>query len=163
MYKINYQTWIIALLVILNISTLAFMWINKPPRPEMPQETNYREKANHYMQNKLRFSPAQTDEFRRYQEEHFEQMRTYRTQTMALKKELYRLDYNETNEPKINALVMELSKIYAEQEKSHFLHIQQLRSICTPEQLPAMEKMLARIIFHNEHNPHQGKRQEMMN
>lgn len=156
--KIGLQNWIIILLVVLNAATLSFMWINRPPKPMEPKEVNYQERANHYFMHKLQFSEQQMEQFRSYQEAHFEEMKLYREEIMALKKQLYQLENNEASQEKINELIKNMSTIYAGQEKAHFAHIQQLRSICTPEQLPQMEKMLKRIIYQGNHDPHRGRR-----
>ncbi len=150
--NIQGQTWIIVILVLLNLGTLGFIYMHRPGFALSSPNFNPKERMHRFMDKRLGFDSKQSDEFREIQDKHFKEMKGIRKDIMDRKHELYdRILNNELNDEDLQKLSNELAKLYVQQEMINYRHIKQVRAICTPEQAEKMKTIYGHILYHQRY------------
>lgn len=118
--------WVVAALVLLNISTLAFFFTHKrPPHPAGPRNI---------IIDRLHFDAAQVGEYEKLIKKHQSGIREIEQNISVAKSELYGLlqgaDYS-----KKDSLMARIGALQMDIEAVHFAHFQEIKSLCKPAQL----------------------------
>jgi len=161
----NNQIWIILILVLINVATLAFIWFNKPPVKAIAQGTEMqREKMHQFMGQRLGMNETQMNGLKKIQDEHFQEMLEIRGNIRNKKRLLYDEMFEaNVDEKEVQELISELGKLYEEQEEINYEHIKKIKAICTPQQAVEMKKMLQNILFYHNHHRNRNKSYNMRN
>jgi hypothetical protein len=145
-------SWVIIILIILNISTLAFLWYSYNRRPVNhlpPQRENEKELRINFMKNELGFDDAQGKKLEEILDKHFTDRRIIEDSIKFFKDEITKeilkpaSDNNRIKElaEKIGSLQVRIEILLSE-------HFQSIKNLCKPEQLNKFEHFLNNIFEH---------------
>lgn len=160
-------SWVIIILVILNIILLATIWyprLKSPEKKKQPQEIKqtdvdktYRpedenketraKRLTGFLQKELNFTQDQVDTFMRLREEHFQKADRNRRQSDDLRRELMELLLDDQlDSSRVEELAEKIGKRVAEHEKTVFYHFVELMKVCDLEQRPKYKTLLREIL-----------------
>ena len=123
----NRSSWIIAILVLLNIATLASMWLF-PPRPP-------HHRIERFLQKELNLTNEQKEQFKSLKDQHLAVTKTYHEELQKNKKQLFEtLSKTPTDSVLIDNILEKDGKIHALLEKALVEHFTDLKGICSEEQ-----------------------------
>ncbi len=146
----NFVKWVIVILFVVNIATVAIMWIyitgeKKPPRidnggrPPGPIGL---------MQKELGLSGDQTKQIEQMRIKNFEKSEVIIDKITVLKKKLSELLFDEkTDTASINSITKEIGILQSEMEKFRFNDFRSLISICTKEQREKLKPILKEVMI----------------
>jgi periplasmic protein CpxP/Spy len=150
------SSWLIVLLILLNVSTLYLLWskeIKKPDRPA-PQTRERSEKFNSFLREKLQFSANQIQEYEQYRDKHAEQTRKLMNQTHDLKQKLLNEIFNEEPDTtRSDKLAEEIGIRQTQIERITFSHFLDLKKLCGKEQQNKLRALIDD--FHRKNRPPQ--------
>lgn len=143
----KFMTWAIAILVLLNVFTLAGIWFlgfsNKPTFADFPR----REKSEFFLKQKLNLTDEQLQKFRELREIHFEETREIIDSIQFLKSELSEEIFKEThNQAEIKKRIEQIGQLEMQIEKEKFKHFLELKSVCNLEQQKEFQKIFKEIM-----------------
>ena len=130
---------VIIILLFINMSTLAFMWMNKPPHGMPPP----RQEVGDFLMRELNFTDAQRNQFEKLRDEHRNSVRDLRDHSRDLHDSFF--DLLSTGMSDSTKVVQYADSITSRQkqiELSTFYHFQKVRKICTPEQQKKFDKII---------------------
>jgi periplasmic protein CpxP/Spy len=139
MNKVKILTIVSAILIVLNIALLAFVFSHKRPRKD--------EGPRHLIVEKLQFDASQTQQFDGLVKAHRETICQADKDIVALKNQLYNCLIEE-NEVKKDSLMLEIGKIQVKIEQTHYQHFEDIRRICgekNKQQFIALSKEIATL------------------
>ena len=86
-------------------------------------------------------------------------IRTNDQKIIQLKKELYRLLNKRYSNQETDSLTKEIGHTQQEIERIHFNHFKDIKSICTPEQMPNFDLLIGEldILFNKNIHPRKPK------
>lgn len=123
---------VIFILLIINIGTLSFLWINHPPKDKGPHRGG---EIGEYLMHELKFNPEQRGVYEQMREDHRNAVKALRDSVEQLRNTLFdQMGKTPTDTIHIHELADSLSHLQEKIEISTFYHFQKVRSICTPEQ-----------------------------
>ncbi len=135
--------WLIVILILLNVSTLVVLILNRqnqgPPMPhgKMPGDRNFFEKLN--------LNPEQEKAFTSYKDEYFDMIKTFNSKINKKKYELLeKLFVTEPDDKKLDNIADELGVLNAEYEKARFRHILKFKAILSEEQFQLFKNIVDR-------------------
>lgn len=144
MNKQRILTIAVVILVIMNIATLSFIWISENPEHQHRKKKK-RPDVERYLTRKLNLSAEQAEAFKIARGKHFEHtddlMRSLRDDRQMLSQMLSNSDTTEQNE-----LMLAIAEKNAKLEKLNFIHLQNLRGICTAEQKQKFDSVIFKVI-----------------
>jgi len=129
---------VIIVLLLLNISTVAFMWMHKPPGPPFPPPPNGQlardgQAPYRFLVNALKMDDRQQQRYAELRDEHHEAVQAIQQQNKDLHKRLY--DLLQTND---TVQAQQLANSIADNQKQieliTFHHFAKVREICNPQQ-----------------------------
>lgn len=129
------------LLVMLNITTLFFLWRTAEPLKSVEGEED-RPRPEEYMRKRLGLTGEQLEKLEESRERHFGQVAPLERELRKVRNELF---MTRTLEPDSARVQLDLERIGTLQKSIDSLtyaHFVEIRSICTPEQV----KHLARVM-----------------
>lgn len=131
---------VIIILLLINISTLAFMWMQKPGHgmpPPPPQE------VGNFLMHELHFTEAQVKQYEEMREEHRGYVENLRKESRELHDAYFdMLGITPTDTNKVNQMADSLSQFQKQIELSTFYHFQKVRMICTAEQQKKFDEVI---------------------
>lgn len=143
---------LIGLLIISNLATLFFMMQNRKHKP-----FGYGPKK--VIIEKLAFDEEQIVAYEKLIDQHRMDIRTNDQKIIQLKKELYRLLLKRYSNQETDSLTKEIGHTQQEIERIHFNHFKDIKSICTPEQMPNFDLLIGEldILFNKNIHPRKPK------
>jgi len=118
----------IALLLLLNIGTLAFMWAHRPPPPGSRGPYMFIVKATG-------MDDAQQAAYRQLRDAHRAEMDEYRTQNSQIRRQLFDLlAQNDEKASQVQQLTDSIATVKRQEELLTFEHFRRVREICRPDQ-----------------------------
>jgi periplasmic protein CpxP/Spy len=147
---------IITALLLINILVVGyFLWFKKPHRPVESRQKGHKGIAT-ALQNEVGFNEQQVAQYRELKEKQWTAIKPMFSDLCRVKDSLFRLLSNEnTNDSVIN----KAADVIARQQKAVdiqvFNHFKQIRTLCTPEQLPKYDSLVQHLI--KKMGPCQGK------
>ena len=138
--------WCVIILVLINIVTLTFFWVTKPPFGVLPGPER-RPDGGKIMEEQLQLSAEQAQQFEQIRNKHF-------IRTMPLQDDIHkiRLDLldeifsSEPNQTKIQSLYTDLENKQRQFNELLFEHFQELKNTCNKEQVEELKIMLRDLI-----------------
>ena len=133
-------SWLIALLVVANITTLAFFWIGhfKNQKENSPKE---------FLSKNLNFSKSQKNAYFILAKEHNESAKIIRDQIKNDKESLFQLLKSDTiNDSVRNDKALKVSMSIQALDILTFEHFRKVRAICTEEQKPQFDELIKKMV-----------------
>ena len=134
------STWLISILIIANIATLAFFWIGhfKNQKENSPKE---------FLSKNLNFSKSQKNAYFKLAKEHNESAKTIRDQIKNDKESLFQLLKSDTiNDSVRNDKALKVSMSIQSLDILTFEHFKKVRAICTEEQKPKFDELIQKMV-----------------
>jgi len=152
MNKTSTLKWAIALLAILNIALMVFLWSSKShhkgPHRDSPRG------GEAFIQQRFGWDDAQLSLFVKSKKEHGELMKPAQKQLF----EVSRMYYLETDTAKQSILNDRVLSITEEIYQINQKHLNDIRSICTPAQLPEVENFIDHLVHGPKGKGHRGRK-----
>lgn len=149
--KTKYWIIIVLVLILMNISSLVLHWKGRLDSARFPQ----RPSPEKYMRERVGFSPQQHEQLKAIRNDHFMKMRPLEARQKDLR---YRLFVDGTDIEKkvdIDSILNEIGNTQEEMDSLTYMHFQNVRSICTPEQAAEFNQIvdeMARRRFGQRHD-----------
>ena len=134
MSKIRFLTLAVALLILLNLGTLAFFLMGRKP----PHQSH--EGPKKIIIERLRFQPDQVAAYEKLIGQHRSAIQEKEQEMAAAKKQLYAL-LKQDSFPQKEAFVAQINQAQQAIEQIHFNHFFELKALCTPEQQPLFDAL----------------------
>lgn len=125
---------VIVLLLLINISTIVFMWLNRPPK---------KDPVGDYFTQELQFTANQKQQFEALKQEHRSQVEALRAEN----KEAHDAYFGLLKNPSVDSATVkkaasQILKIKEREELALFYHFQKVRSICTASQQVKFDEII---------------------
>ncbi len=131
---------VIIILLFINISTLAFIWMHKPPHAMPPPPS---QEIGDFLMHELNFTEAQRTQFVYMRDEHRSSVRDLRDESQYLRDKFFDLlDAIPPDTIKIYQLADSLTSVQKQIELSTFYHFQKVRTICSPRQQKKFDEVI---------------------
>lgn len=154
--------WIIVLLVILNLFTMATLWVQRGKDQPLPLPPGDERRQGHgvleFLEMELDLSEDQTQRLEALRSRHHEER--FQTEKLMLDKrrEYMRLvTENNPDTAKVNRLARQLGEIQAKMEGLTFQHFTEIKALCTPEQKDQFNRLMREVL---DRQPPPGHRPE---
>jgi Spy/CpxP family protein refolding chaperone len=134
----------LVVLVLLNITTLSFLWMTKYDKHPHRSKKN-KPHVEQYLTRKLDLSTEQAKSFKLAREQHFEQTHELQRSLHDNRKKLTEL-LSDADTSKQNELFQKIANQNIQIEKLNFQHLQNLRSVCTDEQKLKFDSVIFKVI-----------------
>jgi protein CpxP len=137
---------LIGILLLSNLALVAFLVLNEPPKKEIRKDRpgSYMKEA---LKNEVGFNDQQMTQFEEMADQHRQQMRPM-FEDIAKTKESF---YNLLTQPNaadtiLNKSAREIGEKQRLIDLKIFLHFQNIRTLCTPEQRPMFDTLIQRVV-----------------
>src|SRR6185436_4047323 len=137
---------LIGLLLLSNLALVAFFVLNKPEKREVRREHpgSYMKDA---LKNDVGFTDQQMAEFDKMADQHRQQMRPLFEDIGKTKESFYKmLSQPQTADTVLNQAVSQIGDKQKAIDIKIFTHFQNIRQLCTPEQQPAFDSLIQRVV-----------------
>ncbi len=140
---------LVVVLVLLNAATLGFLLLGRPHGPHPPHmKSEHGPKAR--IEERLSFTAEQEKAFQGLIEAHRSQIRAKDEEMMAARNMLY-AQLSDGDTAHTDSLLAAIGRIQQEVEQVHFAHFEQIRGLCTSEQLPAYHELTKELATYFGH------------
>jgi protein CpxP len=155
MDKTKLLTFSVIGLLLLNVGIICFLFFNRPHLEHLNQGSNTRT-PKEIIIKKLHFDPNQINKYEKLIAVHRNKIDSLDNQIKALKSELYsQLKQTTINKKLKDSLINLLSTNETQIDETHFNHFQDIRNICTKEQLEDFNSLTEDLVklFSNRSKP----------
>ncbi len=146
-------TWLVAVLVILNISTLAMLWMQNSRQHRGKDRMERRGDKKNRMAKALNLTDSQVQQFESLKEAHREVVNELRKnigEKKALKMEA--LTTNPGDITSLSELDQAIGNLHVEMQQSLNQHYNDLRAICNDEQKELLKERFKKIFEREQHS-----------
>lgn len=141
---------IIVFLLLINLSTILFMWLHRPHREG---------EVRGFFEKELQFSPQQVDSFDVLKEEHRNNMEQLKAKSKQLHDAYFDLLKNPSvDTATVSKAALQLAMLKEQEEKVTFYHFQKVRALCNEAQKIKFDKIIKEAARHM--GPSRGPREE---
>jgi Spy/CpxP family protein refolding chaperone len=136
---------VIVILLIINISTLAFMWMHKPPMQQAPPPPPPHERNDvfEHLTHELKLSEQQRNQYDQLRKEHHAAMESLQEKGRATHDHFFALLQNKSADSTlVSKLADSISNNQKQIELVTFYHFQKVRAICNPEQQKKFDEII---------------------
>jgi hypothetical protein len=148
--------WLVVVLIIINLTTLLFLWMGKPKPPEM--DNNKRQGTDRFLKNELGLNDEQDNKLKELRQSLFDTTGKINemiwTKKNLIKEESF--TQNPDNE-KVKILAKEIGELESQAEILRYNHFAQVGKVLSEEQLIKFKKMLGEN-RRNKPGPFEGER-----
>lgn len=142
-------TWTILLLILLNLSTLALLWLARFQKPAVPPPKDGDRATEQFLQQELGLTDEQARQFEELRQQHFEQSKPVVDAMQQLKRELLEEVFaSAPDQETMQNLAAEIGTNQAALETLRYRHFLELKSLCQPDQAQKF-----RALFHEIYPP----------
>ncbi len=128
MNKLKIYKIAVALLLLINMGTLGFMWLNRPPAPDARGPFTFIVKAT-------AMDDAQQATYRQLRDQHRSEMEGSRKQNREIREQLFNLlAQHGENDPEVQQLADSIAATRRKEELLTYTHFRRVREICRPDQ-----------------------------
>jgi len=140
--KNKFLTAVVAILVVLNIAVIAFVFFFFKP-PALPRGLNARGDRFQFLEDRLNLSGEQKAKFKELRQNEFARMDSTAHRRSEAMHDLMSLLKTENPAPEqIQQKAAAIGALEAEQSTYMFKHFEALRAVCTPEQQKEFDKLV---------------------
>ncbi|GAB4343292.1 MAG: hypothetical protein Kow0037_31300 [Calditrichia bacterium] len=141
-------TILVGILIILNILTIGYMWYGylkeKPALTNLP--SGY-QMGNRILARELDLSAEQARQIAQLREGHFSRTSDLMQRISQLRDEMAREALSDSPDTQqIRILARQIGQLRAQMEEQFFLHINQIRGVCSPEQRQRCDQFIKRML-----------------
>lgn len=130
----------IVLLLLLNIGTLSFLWMHRPPPPDQRGPFQFLIRATG-------MDEEQQKAYAQLRDKHRSQVEAFKTQNSALRKQLFGLLAQQgAGDPMVLQLTDSIASIKRQEEILTYEHFRQVRAICRPDQQTRFDAAIGEAI-----------------
>jgi len=132
------------IMVVLNVGTLATIWIIRPPFP-FRHPTERRERVQHFLERELNLTDQQRQTFRELRRQHFQKNQEILNNIHQLRGRYFDLlesPDSTANQAEIDSIATQIGRLQAQMEENMFDYLQRMRKLLSNEQ----QKKFARVI-----------------
>lgn len=138
--------WCVVILVLLNIVTLGSFWLGKPHRAPLAGPGGQQD-GQKIMAERLGLSEEQAEQVERIRNEHFMRTRPLQDDMHKIRLDLLNEIFkDEPDEVKIQEMFSEIGDKQVRFEKNLYRHFQELKEVCSPQQMQELKMMLRDLI-----------------
>jgi len=143
---------LIGLLIISNLATMFFVM-------QKGKHKSFRNDPKKVIIEKLAFDKKQIVAYEKLIDQHRIDIRANDQKIIQLKKELYGLLLKRYSNQETDSLTNEIGRTQQEIERIHFDHFKDIKTICTPEQMPNFDLLVGEldILFNKNIHPRKPK------
>ena len=143
---------LIGLLIISNLATMFFVM-------QKGKHKSFRNDPKKVIIEKLAFDKKQIVAYEKLIDQHRIDIRANDQKIIQLKKELYGLLLKRYSTQETDSLTNEIGRTQQEIERIHFDHFKDIKTICTPEQMPNFDLLVGEldILFKKNNHPRKPK------
>ena len=139
MENLKFYKLAIALLLLLNIGTLTFLWTHRPPGggggPFM------------FLVKETNMDDAQKDAYQQLRTAHHTQMTVFRSQNSLLRGKLFELlATRDANTPEVQQMIDSIASNRKQEEIATFEHFRKVRALCRPEQQAKFDAVIGEAV-----------------
>lgn len=136
---------IIILLLLTNIAVLAYFMLSHKKKPDNRDKGRGGFEA--VLQKEVGFNDDQVAQFKLLKETHWAKAKAQMDQLKAVKLSMYDLTKLEnTPDSQVNQLADSIASLQKQIEINSFQHFRATRKICTPQQQPAYDSLMKKLI-----------------
>jgi Spy/CpxP family protein refolding chaperone len=140
---------VILLLLLINISTLTFMWLHRPQKNDA---------VGDFFTKELQFTPKQKEQFEVLKHEHRNQVDKLREEN----KEKHDAYFELLKKPAVDSVTVKkaaaaILKIEEQKELALFYHFQKVRAICNASQQQKFDKIINEAAIMMAPKPRRGE------
>ncbi|MBN2416853.1 periplasmic heavy metal sensor [bacterium] len=160
--KQKLTNWVIGALIVINIATLASLWLLRPERgiAVPPVVPDHEQRVMDLLRGELRLDDRQAGEFRALRISHFTQSRELNARILFARREL--MDAVLADPPDtllVGELADRLGVLLRERELKNAYHLEHLGTICTPGQRTRLHMLMRDLLPEGDQaGPHGGLR-----
>jgi hypothetical protein len=158
----TFQNWVIGVLVVLNLISLALVWLQlgrrNPPQPAEPRGISAVSVS--LMRNELGLSSEQVAEYEKLRSDQMGTMRSINDELDSLKLTLVDEMFDAThNETSLDSAIKKIGMLQSELEMLRFRHFSALVQICDQKQRVSLQPVLREVFGKRgrEGNPTSGR------
>lgn len=155
--KKNIWFWGFILLLILNIAAISSIFLH---RKSVERECRYMEDCRnspdrfHHLKEELKMDDKQWQEFRHIRDEHHESMELFRNSLKDKHRELFELVSSESKDSlRLETIKAEICSLHNEISDESINYYIQAKSICSKEQIDALNEHFRSLFMRPERNP----------
>ncbi|MFO7889208.1 MAG: hypothetical protein R6V04_02600 [bacterium] len=148
--KSKLSTWVIGILITLNIITLAYLWIIRlHEHPEPSFRTQQREhKVVGMLQKELGLTPEQCQKFYSKRKIHFNHIQNLNKNILELKREMLEESFSTpVDSVRIHELARKIGSLQTEKEIETVYHFNKLHKVCNQEQQCRFRSLMDDILL----------------
>lgn len=149
--------WLVVILILINLTTLVFLWMGRPNHPEM-----YPDKlpdTNKFLKNELGLNEEQDKKLKELRHALFDTTGKINEMIWAMKNLIQEESFKEIpDNEKVITIAKEISELEFQGELLRYNHFTQVGKVLTKEQLEKFKKLLGENRKHI-HVPFEGERQ----
>ncbi len=142
-FKPRFQLLLIFILVLLNLGTLTFMWLNRPPMPGRPGGQG--ENAGEFLIEKVGFNPDQREEYSKMREDHRHSAHSIEDSIRFYKNSLFK-NLAKGDQSEAERISENIGRLHQKMEITTFKHFVTVRNLCTSEQAPKFDAVIEEVL-----------------
>lgn len=149
--------WLVILLVIINLTTLIFLWIGRPNPPEMNDRK--RPDTSKFLKDELGLNEEQDKKLKELRQTLFDTTGKINEMIWVKKSLIQEESFKEISDnEKVNTLAKEIGELESKGEMLRYDHFVQVGKVLTDKQLEKFKKVLGQNKMHKP-IPFEGERQ----
>ena len=154
MRNFNKNTWLIILLIALNLFSLGALWFTKGQPSQRMDRKEHEKRVERYLQKELDLSDEQFEAMHKFRATHFQEKKTLIKEIRKIKRAfLESIDQNTIDSIQIDAYIQKVGLFEEKKERLFVEHLKQLKTVCTPEQ----QQKLSKVFLKGMHSPHRNQ------
>lgn len=151
----RYLVIVIILLVVLNLTTILMLWLNKLPDPSShKEEFGPKQKKEHIQQllkDELDFDDSQVEQYLIMREKQSEKVSALHNEIRQIKKQMFDEVLEDVPQPMLSDSLLKLSQAkMVELEKLTFNYFLDLKKLCKPEQQDKLKFLIGEFFRQNQ-------------
>jgi len=137
---------LVAILLVTNIATLAFMWSIREKKK--PGNQSPKGRMGQFMVDQMKFTKEQEAQYWQLRDSMLNQQRPIMDSMRASKTKFFALlNQPDINDSALQAKTEEIGELQKRLDIVTFRHFQQIRTICKPEQLQKFDTVIKEIVI----------------
>jgi periplasmic protein CpxP/Spy len=138
MSKVKVLVFLVVVLLLINGAILWMMLLNKPGR-------HMRDEPKRVIIERLRFDAAQIEAYQKLIDGHRANIRVSNHRMRELKNKLYATLKQPNAQQEADSIIAEIGALQITIEQIHYKHFQDIKQLCTPEQMGAFDSLSSDI------------------
>jgi hypothetical protein len=142
LHKNKLLTWLVLVLVVINIGSMIFIWMGKPKHQNPPHGS-----PKEFLSRELKFDEKQQVQYDKLVDEHRNQANDTRKKIKEEKEKMYGLLKNASLTDSLKKSAVErVAEATKELDLITLNHFEKVRNICTPEQKTKLDQIMMQML-----------------